>query len=64
GGRLVRQDRYRVALFGPYRAAQEDAAAVNAVRALGLDAHARPLWMTDPAHSADIVDAALALAGV
>jgi LPPG:FO 2-phospho-L-lactate transferase len=44
--------------------AQEDAAAVDAVRALGLDAHARPLWMTDPARSADIVDAALALAGV
>mgnify|MGYP001970006555 CR=1 FL=1 len=44
--------------------AEEDADAIETVEAIGLTAHARPLWMTDPTRSADIVEAALAQARV
>ncbi|MDZ8172906.1 2-phospho-L-lactate transferase [Microbacterium xanthum] len=44
--------------------ANEDAAAATEIEDLGLRAHVRPLWMTDEARSADIVEAALAQAGV
>ncbi|MFB8386249.1 2-phospho-L-lactate transferase [Microbacterium sp. NPDC055910] len=44
--------------------AEEDAAHAAEVDALGIAAVVAPLWMTDAAASADIVDAALAAAGL
>jgi LPPG:FO 2-phospho-L-lactate transferase len=40
-----------------------DAAAVGELAAVGIAARAVPLWMTDPAATADIAQAALDLAG-
>ncbi len=55
--------RSRGGLLDAWVVAEEDAGSARAVDELGMRAVVAPLWMTDAAATADIVDAALSAAG-
>ena len=55
--------RSRDGILDAWLCAEEDAASASAIHALGMTAVVAPLWMTDAATTAAIVDTALAAAG-